>query len=93
MSGTAAVPAQSATGTEQQTINLFLRRMMPLLLGLMYLIACVDRQNVSFAKLRMLDTLHMTEATCSLGASLFFIGYFLFEVPSNPILGRVGAQR
>ena len=63
------------------------------LLGLMYLIAYVDRQNVSFAKLQMLDDLRMSESAYGLGASLFFIGYFLFEVPSNLILGRVGARR
>ncbi|MBC7798994.1 MAG: MFS transporter [Gemmatimonadaceae bacterium] len=63
------------------------------LLGLMYLIAYIDRQNVSFAKLTMLDDLGMSETAYGLGASLFFIGYFLFEVPSNLILGRVGARR
>lgn len=77
---------------EQQTISLFLRRVMPLL-SLMYLIAYVDRQNVSFAKLQMLDQLGLSESSYGLGASLFFIGYFLFEVPSNLILGRVGARR
>ena len=82
--------AQRNIGDE--TIGIFLRRVMPLL-GLMYLIAYVDRQNVSFAKLQMLDNLGMTEGAYGLGASLFFIGYFLFEVPSNLILGRVGARR
>ena len=86
MSGT----AERSIGDE--TIGIFLRRVMPLL-GLMYLIAYVDRQNVSFAKLQMLDNLGMSEAAYGLGASLFFIGYFLFEVPSNLILGRVGARR
>ncbi|MGI4951091.1 MAG: MFS transporter, partial [Janthinobacterium lividum] len=92
MSGTHSASIPSASTIESQTIGLFLRRMMPLL-GLMYLIAYVDRQNVSFAKLQMLDNLGMTEAAYGLGASLFFIGYFLFEVPSNLILGRVGARR
>lgn len=87
-----APPAIKAQTIEAQTIGLFLRRVMPLL-GLMYLIAYVDRQNVSFAKLQMLDDLHMSETAYGLGASLFFIGYFLFEVPSNLILGRVGARR
>ena len=72
-------------------IGLFLRRVMPLL-GLMYLIAYIDRQNVSFAKLQMLGDLSMSETAYGLGASLFFIGYFLFEVPSNMALGRVGAR-
>jgi len=96
MSGTASTQGSASgsrtPGIEAQTIGIFLRRMMPLL-GLMYLIAYVDRQNVSFAKLQMLDNLHMSEAAYGLGASLFFIGYFLFEVPSNLILGRVGARR
>lgn len=92
MSGPAPVPTPTVSFLESETIGLFLRRMMPLL-GLMYLIAYVDRQNVSFAKLQMLDNLGMTEAAYGLGASLFFIGYFLFEVPSNLILGRVGARR
>ncbi len=77
---------------EQQTIGLFLRRMMPLL-GVMYLIAYVDRQNIGFAKLQMVDQLGISESAYGLGASLFFVGYFLFEVPSNLILGRVGARR
>ena len=66
-------------------------RLMPIL-GLMYLIAYIDRQNVSFAKLQMVGDLHMSETAYGLGASLFFIGYFIFEVPSNVILERVGAR-
>lgn len=72
-------------------IAIFLRRVMPLL-GLMYLVAYIDRQNVSFAKLQMLGDLSMSETAYGLGASLFFIGYFLFEVPSNLLLGKVGAR-
>ena len=67
-------------------------RLMPLL-GLVYLIAYVDRQNVSFAKLQMTTDIGLSEAAYGLGASLFFIGYFLFEVPSNLILVRVGVRR
>jgi sugar phosphate permease len=59
---------------------------------LMYLIAYIDRQNVSYAKLDMVHALGLTEAAYGLGASLFFIGYFLFEAPSNLILARVGAR-
>ena len=61
-------------------------RLMPLL-GFVYLIAYIDRQNVSYAKLQMADDLGMSEAVFGLGASLFFIGYFLFELPSNLFLG------
>ncbi len=85
---------QVATGRVDgdAVIGIFLRRMMPLL-GLMYLVAYIDRQNVGFAKLTMLDDLHMSETAYGLGASLFFVGYFLFELPSNLVLGRVGARR
>jgi MFS family permease len=76
---------------ERTVIGIFLRRMMPLL-GLMYLVAYIDRQNVSFAKLQMLGDLNISETAYGLGASLFFVGYFLFEVPSNLILGKVGAR-
>jgi sugar phosphate permease len=61
--------------------------------GLIYLIAYIDRQNVSFAKLQMVGDLGLSETAYGLGASLFFIGYFFFEVPSNVIMERVGARR
>lgn len=66
-------------------------RLMPLLC-VMYLIAYIDRQNVSYAKLEMVDALGLSEAAYGLGASLFFLGYFLFEAPANMILAKVGAR-
>ncbi|MGU3536927.1 MFS transporter [Methylobacterium sp. A54F] len=66
-------------------------RLMPLL-GLMYLIAYIDRQNISYAKLQMVDALGLSESVYGLGASLFFLGYFLCEVPANVFLERVGAR-
>ena len=74
-----------------RTIATITARLMPLL-GLMYLIAYIDRQNVSYAKLQMVGDLGLSETAYGLGASLFFIGYFIFEVPSNVILERVGAR-
>lgn len=74
-----------------RTIALITRRLMPLL-GLMYLVAYIDRQNVSYAKLQMVGDLGLSEAAYGLGASLFFLAYFLFEVPANVILARVGAR-
>ncbi len=68
------------------------RRLLPFV-GIIYLIAYIDRQNVSYAKLQMVGDLGLTEFAYGLGASLFFIGYFIFEVPSNIILERVGARR
>src|ERR671926_767853 len=68
------------------------RRLIPFV-GIIYLIAYIDRQNVSFAKLQMVGDLGLSEYAYGLGASLFFIGYFFFEVPSNIIMEKVGARR
>ena len=76
---------------EAATVRRVTARLMPLFC-LMYLIAYIDRQNVSYAKLDMVRALGLSEAAYGLGASLFFIGYFLFEAPSNLILARVGAR-
>ncbi|MBW8815426.1 MAG: MFS transporter [Caulobacterales bacterium] len=78
-------------GLERDAVARVTRRLMPLFC-LMYLVAYIDRQNVSYAKLQMVHALGLTEAAYGLGASLFFIGYFLFEAPSNLILARVGAR-
>jgi MFS family permease len=67
------------------------RHLMPVL-GVMYLIAYIDRQNIGYAKLQMVGDLGLTETSYGLGASLFFIGYLIFEVPSNLLLARVGAR-
>ena len=66
-------------------------RLIPLLL-LCYVVAYLDRVNVGFAKLQMMDQLGFSDTIYGLGAGMFFIGYFLFEVPSNIILHRVGAR-
>jgi D-galactonate transporter len=57
-----------------------------------YLFNYLDRVNVGFAKLEMLDALKLSETVYGLGAGIFFLGYFLFEVPSNVILHKVGAR-
>ena len=67
-------------------------RLMPFLL-LCYILAYLDRVNVGFAKLQMQGELGMSDAVYGLGAGIFFIGYFLFEVPANIVLQRVGARR
>ncbi|TDV08126.1 sugar phosphate permease [Paraburkholderia caballeronis] len=77
---------------EHRLINRLALRLMPLL-GLLYLVAYIDRSNISFAKLQMLDSLGLSEVAYGLGASLFFVGYLLFEVPSNVLLHRYGAPR
>ncbi len=77
---------------EKQLISRITWRLMPFL-GILYLIAYIDRQNVSYAKLEMVGDLGMSEYAYGLGASLFFIGYFIFEVPSNLLLDRFGASK
>jgi len=66
-------------------------RLIPFLL-LCYVVAYLDRVNVGFAKLQMVGDLQFSETVFGLGAGIFFFGYFLFEVPSNVILHRVGAR-
>lgn len=66
-------------------------RLIPLLL-ICYIIAYLDRVNVGFAKLQMLNDLGFSDMVYAVGAGIFFIGYFFFEVPSNIILHRVGAR-
>ena len=68
------------------------RRLLPILLAC-YLINYIDRVNVSFAELTMAPSLGLSAAAYGLGAGLFFLGYFLFEVPSNLCLYRFGARR
>ena len=67
------------------------RRLIPFLM-LCYLGAYLDRVNVGFAKLQMLNDLRFSETVYGIGAGIFFLGYFLFEVPSNLLLHKVGAR-
>ena len=57
-----------------------------------YVCSYLDRVNVGFAKLQMLNDLKFSETVYGLGAGIFFVGYFLLEIPSNLILYRVGAR-
>jgi MFS family permease len=66
-------------------------RIIPLLLA-GYILAYLDRVNVGFAKLQMASDLQFSDAVYGFGAGVFFIGYFLFEVPSNLILRKLGAR-
>src|SRR3954453_18231953 len=67
------------------------RRLIPFL-ALMYFVAYLDRVNVGFAALQMNATLGFSSRVYGLGAGIFFLGYFLFEIPSNLVLARVGAR-
>ncbi len=68
------------------------RRLIPFMF-LLYIVAYLDRINIGFAALQMNRDLGFSDAVYGLGAGIFFIGYVIFEVPSNLILHRVGARR
>lgn len=67
-------------------------RIIPLLL-IAYMVAYLDRINIGYAQLQMKQTLPFSDAVYGLGAGIFFIGYFLFEVPSNLLLEKIGARK
>ena len=87
--------AQAATKTSLEFENATYRRVtahiLPFLM-LCYIVAYLDRVNVGFAKLQMLGDLKFSETVYGLGAGMFFVGYFFFEVPSNIIMHKVGAR-
>ncbi|MPW23947.1 MFS transporter [Paraburkholderia sp. CNPSo 3157] len=85
-------PASIGTSQEDQLFRKIALRILPVLM-LGYLAASIDRVNVGFAKLHMAQALGLSDAMYGFGAGIFFLGYFLFEVPSNLILHRVGARR
>lgn len=79
------------TDDSNKIFNRLTWRILPLLC-ICYVAAYLDRVNISFAKLQMQNELAFSDAVYGLGAGLFFIGYMLFEVPSNLILQRMGAR-
>jgi MFS family permease len=86
-----AVTAAAPTGDDA----LFRRiswRLMPLLFTC-YLVNYLDRTNVGYAQLQMREALAFSDAVFGLGAAVFFIGYMIFEIPSNVLLMRVGARK
>ena len=68
------------------------QRLVPFLM-LLWVLAWIDRVNIGFIKLTMLDDLKWSEAVYGLGAGIFFLGYFFFEVPSNLLLQKIGARK
>jgi ACS family tartrate transporter-like MFS transporter len=76
----------------QTAVDTILWRLIPFLCVL-FIVNYLDRTNIAMAKLRMLGDLNLSEEAYGFGAGLFFVGYFLFEVPSNLILHKVGARR
>src|ERR1700738_676372 len=77
--------------SEQQVFAKCAWRLIPFM-GLLLLVNSIDRTNVGFAALTMNKDLGFSPTVFGLGAGVFFLGYFLFEVPSNLILNKVGAR-
>src|SRR5215831_4150132 len=77
--------------SERELIAKVSLRLIPFMF-LLYIVSYLDRVNVSFASLQMNAALGFSAEIYSLGAGIFFIAYFIFEVPSNLILHRVGAR-
>src|SRR5579871_6554905 len=80
-----------AGALETLTLNQIARRFIPFLM-LCYFVNYLDRVNVGFAKLTMDADLGLSDTAFGFGAGVFFLAYFLFEVPSNIIMDRVGAR-
>lgn len=81
-----------AGADEARIVRTITKRLLPLLI-LLYTVAYVDRSVVGFAKLQLAADIGLGDTAYGFGAGLFFIGYFLFELPSNILLTRVGARR
>ena len=83
----------SAPGSSgEAVIHRLFWRLLPFLF-LLYVVAYLDRINVGFAALQMKSQLNFSDAMYGAGAGIFFLGYFLFQVPSNMAMQRFGARR
>jgi ACS family tartrate transporter-like MFS transporter len=78
--------------SERLLLSKLTRRLIPFMF-LLYIVSYLDRINVGFAALQLNKALNFDPTVFGLGAGIFFIGYFIFEVPSNLILERVGPRR
>src|SRR5271170_6700545 len=84
--------APAVEAIESETMRRVRRRLIPLLM-VCYFAAYLDRVNVGFAALTMNKALGLSAEIFGIGSGIFFLGYFLFEIPSNLILEKVGARR
>ncbi|MGD9480163.1 MFS transporter [Shinella sp. G-2] len=84
--------SRANAGERDATFRKIIWRLIPFL-TLVWFLAWIDRVNVGFAKLTMMDELQWSDAVYGAGAGIFFLGYFLFELPSNLVLQRIGAPK
>src|ERR1700721_2742661 len=83
--------ANTSAALEQQTTRKVLWRIIPFVFAL-YVVSYIDRANIGYAALQMNQELGLSSRAFGFAAGVFFIGYFLFEVPSNLALVRFGAR-
>jgi len=91
-SPTLAKSAAESAALGKATLRTVFWKLVPFLCVL-YLFNILDRANVGFARLRMQDDLQLSERTFNIGYGIFYLGYLLFEVPSNLLMRRIGARR
>ncbi len=77
---------------EKSTVRKVTLRLIPFLF-LCFAISILDRVNIGFAALRMNEDLGFSEAVYGFGAGIFFLGYFLLEVPGSAMMSKIGARR
>lgn len=76
---------------EKRVVRKISWRIVPFIM-ILYFVAYIDRVNIGFAALQMNQDLGFSSSVFGFGAGIFFIGYFIFEVPSNLVLEKVGAR-
>ena len=91
MQNITTISAEAEQSAPEATMSKVMRRIIPFVF-ICYVVSYIDRVNVGFAALTMNRDLGLTPAQFGVGAGLFFVGYFLFEIPSNLIMQRVGAR-
>jgi sugar phosphate permease len=85
-------PDPSAVTDVEVIYGKIAKRIIPFL-ALLFVMAWLDRVNVGFAKLQMMTDLGFSEAVYGFGAGIVYLGYALFEIPSNLLLERIGARK
>ncbi|HEL9845271.1 TPA: MFS transporter, partial [Klebsiella pneumoniae] len=83
--------ATTSEGIEKETMRKVIWRILPFLI-VSYLISIIDRGNIGMASLQMNEDLGLSKAAFGFASSLYFVAYFLFEVPSNLAMQKVGAR-
>ena len=85
-------PSPSAAADIEKVYVKIAKRIVPFLV-LLFMMAWLDRYNLGFAKLQMVKDLGFSEAVYGFGAGIVYLGYMLFEIPSNLLLERIGARK